>query len=106
MTDRPHAVESLLALKDVHHAYGKLAVVRGLSFSLPRGTIGCLLGPSGCGKTTVLRCIVAFGLHALPESERSCRVAECIEAVGLSGLVEKFPHELSGSQQQRTALAR
>src|SRR3990170_9149804 len=60
MTDRPHAVESLLALKDVHHAYGRLAVVRGLAFSLPRGSIGCLLGPSGCGKTTVLRCIAGF----------------------------------------------
>ena len=34
--------------------------VRGLSFSLERGTIGCLLGPSGCGKTTVLRCIAGF----------------------------------------------
>ena len=60
MNDRHHAVEPLLALKDVHHAYGKLPVVRGLSFSLPRGAIGCLLGPSGCGKTTVLRCIAGF----------------------------------------------
>nr|WP_241673041.1 ABC transporter ATP-binding protein [Lacisediminimonas profundi] len=35
-------------------------VVHGLSFSLPRGEIGCLLGPSGCGKTTVLRAIAGF----------------------------------------------
>jgi iron(III) transport system ATP-binding protein len=34
--------------------------VRGLSFSLAPGTIGCLLGPSGCGKTTVLRSIAGF----------------------------------------------
>jgi ABC-type Fe3+/spermidine/putrescine transport system ATPase subunit len=34
--------------------------VRGLSFALARGAIGCLLGPSGCGKTTVLRCIAGF----------------------------------------------
>ena len=156
MNDRPHSVEPLLALMDVHHAYGKLPVVRGLSFNLPRGTIGCLLGPSGCGKTTVLRCIagfetvrdgeiwlngqlvssravlvpperrrigmvfqdyalfphltvarnVAFGLHALPESEQTRRAGECIEAVGLSGIAGKYPHELSGGQQQRTALAR
>jgi iron(III) transport system ATP-binding protein len=63
MNDRPHTderVEPVLALQDVHHAYGDLHVVRGVSFSLPRGAIGCLLGPSGCGKTTVLRCIAGF----------------------------------------------
>jgi iron(III) transport system ATP-binding protein len=35
-------------------------VVHGLSFSLAKGEIGCLLGPSGCGKTTVLRAIAGF----------------------------------------------
>ncbi len=35
-------------------------IVHGLSFSLSRGEIGCLLGPSGCGKTTVLRAIAGF----------------------------------------------
>jgi len=50
----------LLEVRDLHLAYGELAVVHGLSFSLQRGAIGCLLGPSGCGKTTVLRCIAGF----------------------------------------------
>ena len=49
-----------LVLRDLHQSYGDLEVVRGLSFAIPRGTIGCLLGPSGCGKTTVLRCIAGF----------------------------------------------
>lgn len=35
-------------------------IVHGLSFSLDKGQIGCLLGPSGCGKTTVLRAIAGF----------------------------------------------
>jgi iron(III) transport system ATP-binding protein len=50
----------LLRVDALAHAYGAIQVVRGLSFSLSRGTIGCLLGPSGCGKTTVLRCIAGF----------------------------------------------
>jgi len=50
----------LLEVENLRHAYGQQEVVRGLSFSLARGAIGCLLGPSGCGKTTVLRCIAGF----------------------------------------------
>ncbi len=50
----------VLELKDVHQSYGDHAVVKGLSFVLGRGAIGCLLGPSGCGKTTVLRCVAGF----------------------------------------------
>jgi iron(III) transport system ATP-binding protein len=44
----------------LEHAYGTHPVVRGMSFSLAAGGIGCLLGPSGCGKTTVLRCLAGF----------------------------------------------
>src|SRR3990170_167623 len=50
----------LLEVENLRHAYGDQEVVRGLSFSLARGAIGCVLGPSGCGKTTVLRCIAGF----------------------------------------------
>ena len=45
---------------DLSHAYGDVPVVRGMSFALAPGAIGCLLGPSGCGKTTVLRCLAGF----------------------------------------------
>jgi iron(III) transport system ATP-binding protein len=46
----------------VGYAHGRHMheIVHGLSFSLARGEIGCLLGPSGCGKTTVLRAIAGF----------------------------------------------
>ena len=53
-------MEPLLRVEELSHAYDGHASVRGLSFSLARGAIGCLLGPSGCGKTTVLRCIAGF----------------------------------------------
>ncbi|MGB8433567.1 MAG: ABC transporter ATP-binding protein [Burkholderiales bacterium] len=54
------ATPTLLELKSVRQSYGDQEVVKGLSFSLVRGGIACLLGPSGCGKTTVLRCIAGF----------------------------------------------
>ena len=51
---------ALLEVRALRQAYASHEVVRGLSFTLERGAIGCLLGPSGCGKTTVLRCIAGF----------------------------------------------
>lgn len=77
-----------LQLVDIDLAYAANRVVRGLSLTLEKGSIGCLLGPSGCGKTTVLRCIAGFeevsageilldgvivsarGIHLPPEQRR------------------------------------
>jgi iron(III) transport system ATP-binding protein len=49
---------------------------------------------------------IAFGLHALSEAERSLRVAELLDIVGLQNVATRYPQELSGGQQQRVALAR
>lgn len=49
-----------LELDNVVRSFGARRAVDGLSFQLPKGSIGCLLGPSGCGKTTALRCIAGF----------------------------------------------
>ncbi len=56
----PAGERAQVALEGVEHNYGEHRVLRGLSFALERGQIGCLLGASGCGKTTVLRCIAGF----------------------------------------------
>jgi len=37
---------------------GGRQVLRGLSFTVPRGAVTGLLGPSGSGKTTLMRCVV------------------------------------------------
>ena len=49
---------------------------------------------------------VAFGLRGLPAGKRRTVVGECLAAVGLAALAERFPDTLSGGQQQRVALAR
>ncbi|MEK6243964.1 MAG: ABC transporter ATP-binding protein [Pseudomonadota bacterium] len=78
-------MQPLLEIQDLHHAYKKQAVVRGLSFSLARGAIGCLLGPSGCGKTTVLRCIAGF------ETPRAGRIL--LDGVVVSSAQTSLPPE-------------
>lgn len=54
------ATAPLLSLQDVHCSLAGAVVVRGVSFALAAGELGCLLGPSGCGKTTLLRAIAGF----------------------------------------------
>jgi len=41
-------------------AYDQSIIVKGVSFELLDGEIGCILGPSGCGKSTLLRTIAGF----------------------------------------------
>ena len=45
----------ILELDGVHAAYGRIEVLRGVSFSVPRGSVVALLGPNGAGKTTTLK---------------------------------------------------
>jgi polar amino acid transport system ATP-binding protein len=51
------AAGQLLVLDDVHKSFGKLHVLRGLSMSVGRGDVVCVIGPSGSGKSTLLRAI-------------------------------------------------
>jgi iron(III) transport system ATP-binding protein len=54
------AAPEVLGIRALHLAYGDRPVVTGVSFTLQKGDLACLLGASGCGKTTVLRCIAGF----------------------------------------------
>jgi putative spermidine/putrescine transport system ATP-binding protein len=51
---------------------------------------------------------VSFGLEmqGVAAAERTKRVTETLELVGLAAFTDRFPRQLSGGQQQRVALAR
>ncbi len=49
---------------------------------------------------------VAFGLRGWSRRDARRRVDEVLELVGLYGMEERYPHELSSGQQQRVAIAR
>jgi polar amino acid transport system ATP-binding protein len=41
----------------VRKSFGHVEVLRGVSMTVQRGEVACLLGPSGSGKSTFLRCV-------------------------------------------------
>lgn len=55
MTSQP-----ILTLSGVVAGYGKMTILNGTSFSVPRGSITTVIGPNGAGKSTVFKTI--FGL--------------------------------------------
>lgn len=49
---------------------------------------------------------VMFGLRKLRKDKALARVNELLDLVGLSAMAERYPHMLSGGEQQRVALIR
>ena len=49
-----------LKIIDATKSFGPTKAVDGVSLTLDRGEIVCLLGPSGCGKTTLLRLVAGL----------------------------------------------
>ena len=48
----------MLAVRDLTVHYGRIAAVRGISFSVDRGELVAIVGPNGAGKTTTLSAIM------------------------------------------------
>jgi branched-chain amino acid transport system ATP-binding protein len=51
---------SLLTVRDVVTAYGKIEALKGVSLEVAQGSITCLLGPNGAGKTTLMMSIAGI----------------------------------------------
>jgi phospholipid/cholesterol/gamma-HCH transport system ATP-binding protein len=62
-TEEHHAVEGVedaIQFIDVHKAFGRNRVLRGLNLGIPEGKISMILGPSGTGKSVCIKHMVGL----------------------------------------------
>jgi polar amino acid transport system ATP-binding protein len=62
----------IVEVRDVHQAFGSVEVLKGVTFSVAKGGVVCIIGPSGSGKSTLLRCINGL----VPIASGTIRVAD------------------------------
>jgi len=58
--ERPHGTEDAIEFVDVHKAFGRNKILRGLNMGLPEGRISMILGPSGTGKSVCIKHMVGL----------------------------------------------
>ena len=52
--------EIAVVIQDLHKSYGDAEVLKGVSLTVRKGEVVCIIGPSGSGKSTLIRCINAL----------------------------------------------
>lgn len=57
----------MLELRNLYGGYGKITILNGVSFEIPRASITTMIGPNGAGKSTVFKAI--FGLLSIQSGE-------------------------------------
>jgi urea transport system ATP-binding protein len=57
----------VLEINQLNHSYGQSRALWDLDFSVPEGTITCVMGRNGVGKTTLVKCIL--GLEPINSGE-------------------------------------
>jgi polar amino acid transport system ATP-binding protein len=75
----------MIELRDVHKSFGKNEVLKGITASVGKSEVVCIIGPSGSGKSTILRCVNGLESYeagdVLVEGARVDRQAASIVAI-------------------------
>lgn len=54
------ANQSLVVIDNLHKSFGHIEVIKGVSLTVSKGEVACIIGPSGSGKSTLIRCVNAL----------------------------------------------
>src|SRR2546425_11338973 len=83
-------MSTMLEVRDLHVAYGKVEAVHGVSLAVDEGSIVTVIGPNGAGKTTLLGAVmglrpsrgsIAYAGTPLARSSVEQRVAQGLSLV-------------------------
>lgn len=84
------SIDKTVIVKNLHKSYKDLQVLKGISFTIPKGSILALLGPNGAGKTTTIK-ILSTLIHAdkgqatINGHDVMKRADKVRESIGLTG---------------------
>lgn len=86
-------MSTLLTVEDLHVSYGAIRALKGISFTVEKGSIVTLIGANGAGKTTLLRTISGLLQPVRGRIMYSADAANDREPVCLTSLP---PHDVVG----------
>ncbi|RYG02606.1 MAG: ABC transporter ATP-binding protein [Chitinophagaceae bacterium] len=98
---------AILSVENLHKNYGNIQALKGITFSVPQGSVFGILGPNGSGKTTLLGIIMdilkatsgSFQLFdQIPGPQHRRQIGTLLET-------PNFYHYLSGEKNLRIAAA-
>ena len=78
--------QKFLELIDIHTSFGAVKALDGVSLSIVKGEVICIVGPSGCGKSTLLRTV---NWLTPPTKGRVCLDKQVIAEATTEGLTRK-----------------
>lgn len=97
----------MLEIKGLKAGYGKLEVIKDISFSIQQGEIFSIIGPNGAGKSTLLRAITGLlqkveGSIVFEGNEIINKAPHLIASIGIAHVQER--HRVFGSMTVRENL--
>jgi ABC-2 type transport system ATP-binding protein len=92
-----------IVVKNLQKSYGDLKVLRGIDFSVKKGTVMALLGPNGAGKTTTIRILSTLlhpdgGQALINGYDIATQDAEARASIGLTGQYAAVDEYLTGQE--------
>ena len=95
--------DTAILVENLRKSYGSLKVLKGINFSVPKGSILALLGPNGAGKTTTIRILSTLlkadaGKAKVNGYDVNEAAANARASIGLTGQYAAVDEYLTGEE--------